>query len=187
LISFVFQDLRGSDIFYLSSIPYLGIKGLDEIANQISRKSIHVIIYGILTLLIWYSFPKLDIHLPMKIFVCAVLSILFAISDEFHQYFIPGRCCNAEGVFFDLIGIAAVIAWLGIKDRGRKSDVGKGQKSRQKDGGQAEVGGQMSEGQEQETAAYAQLRRGREDGKGQRSRQKDGGQAEVGDQKSEGQ
>ena len=102
-------------IFYVSSIPYLGIKGLDEIANQISRKSIHVIIYGILTLLIWYSFPKLDIHLPMKILLCTVLSILFAISDEFHQYFIPGRCCNAEGVFFDLIGIAAVIAWLGIK------------------------------------------------------------------------
>jgi len=29
-------------IFYLSSIPYLGIKGLGEIENQISRKFIHV-------------------------------------------------------------------------------------------------------------------------------------------------
>ena len=106
-------------IFYLSSIPYLGIKGLDEIENQISRKSIHVIIYGILTLLIWYSFPKLDIHLPMKIFLCTVLSILCAVSDEFHQYFIPGRCCDATGLFFNFIGIVAVIAWLGIK---RSSD-----------------------------------------------------------------
>ena len=102
-------------IFYVSSIPYLGIKGLDEIANQISRKSIHVIIYGILTLLIWYSFPKLDIHLPMKILLCTVLSILFAISDEFHQYFIPGRSCDVKGLLFNFIGIAAVIAWLGIK------------------------------------------------------------------------
>jgi len=102
-------------IFYLSSIPYLGIKGLDEIANQISRKSIHVIIYGILALLIWHSFPMLDKNLSKKIVLCGFLAILFAVSDEIHHGFVPGRSGNAKGVLFDFIGIAVVITWLGIK------------------------------------------------------------------------
>ena len=110
-------------IFCLSSIPHLGIEGLGEIENQISRKSVHVIIYGILTFLIWHSFPKLDKNLFKKIVLCGVLSILFAVSDEIHQGFVPGRSGNARGVFFDFIGITTVIAWLGIRRLRRFSQI----------------------------------------------------------------
>jgi VanZ family protein len=102
-------------IFCLSSIPHLGIEGLGEIENQVSRKSIHIIVYGILALLMWHSFPGLDNNLFKKLVLCGFLAILFAISDEIRQGFIPGRSGNARGVFFDSIGIAVAIAWLGIR------------------------------------------------------------------------
>ena len=101
-------------IFCLSSIPSLGF-GLGGIQEQISRKSIHVIVYGILTLLIWFSLPGLDKHLFKKIVLCGFLAILFAVSDEIHQGFVPGRSGNAKGVLFDTIGV--VVALILIRFR----------------------------------------------------------------------
>ena len=103
-------------IFYLSSIPHLNIHGLGDIGNQVSRKSIHVIIYGILLFLIWHSFPGLDKKLFKKVVLCGFLAALFAISDEFHQAFVPGRCGNARGFLFDFIGIATMATWLSIRN-----------------------------------------------------------------------
>ena len=102
-------------IFCLSSIPSLGF-GLGGIQEQISRKSIHVIVYGILTLLIWHSFPKLDKELSKKIALCGFLAILFAIGDEIHQGFVPGRSGNARGVIFDSIGVVLTLVWLGFRN-----------------------------------------------------------------------
>ena len=101
-------------IFYLSSIPHLSF-GLEGSQEQFSRKLVHVIIFGILTFLMWFSIPKLDENLTWKILLCAFLSISYAITDEIHQLFVPGRCGNAKGVLFDLIGIASVLILLGIR------------------------------------------------------------------------
>lgn len=101
-------------IFYLSSIPHLGhgAEAHEWFKFNYFRESAHIIIYGILTFLMWYSIPKLDKNLSKKIVLCGFLAILFAISDEIHQRFVPGRCGNAEGVLFDFIGIAVVITWI---------------------------------------------------------------------------
>ena len=113
---FVLLVLWMTFIFYLSGIPSLGI-GLEGHANQVSRKSIHVILYGILTLLMWFSIPKFDVSLTKKILLCAFLTIFYAIIDEIHQSFVPGRSGNAKGALFDLIGIIAVLIWLGLRQR----------------------------------------------------------------------
>ena len=126
-------------IFYLSSIPHLAF-GLEEHQEQFFRKSIHILLYGILTFLMWFSFPKLDESLftkvrrfrrftqnkGQKIIVCGILATLYAVSDEIHQAFVPGRCGNVKGVLFDLIGIGAVLIWLGmrVRSRGRRTEVG---------------------------------------------------------------
>lgn len=98
-------------IFYLSSIPSLGF-GLEKTQEQVIRKSIHVIIFGILTFLMWVSISNLDKNLPKKIFLCAFLSTLFAITDEIHQAFVLGRCGNPKGVLFDVIGIVAALVCI---------------------------------------------------------------------------
>ena len=34
-----------------------------------------------------------------------VLGIVYATSDEIHQYFVPGRACMIEDVFIDTLGV----------------------------------------------------------------------------------
>ncbi|MEA3359252.1 MAG: VanZ family protein [Thermodesulfobacteriota bacterium] len=98
-------------MFYLSGIPHAGL-GLEGYEEQILRKSIHVIMYGILTFVLWFSLPKLDDRLFTKMLLCASIPILYAVSDELHQSLVPGRCGNIRGILFDLIGIILVLLWL---------------------------------------------------------------------------
>ena len=61
--------------------------------QQLIRKSAHLIIYlalGFLSCNMFYSFKI--IMIKSGIFA-AVLSVAYAISDEIHQHFIPGRAC----------------------------------------------------------------------------------------------
>ena len=109
-------------IFCLSSIPSLGF-GFGGIQEQVYRKSVHVIIYGILTLLIWASLPGFDKHLFKKIVLCGFLAIIFAVSDEIHQGFVPGRIGNAKGVLADFVGIGAVLTYLSIRRLRRFSQI----------------------------------------------------------------
>lgn len=54
-----------------------------------------------------------DVKNPMKASAIAfVLSVLFSISDEFHQSFVPGRTPTGKDILFDILGMG--IAWLSI-------------------------------------------------------------------------
>ena len=101
-------------IFGLSSIPYLGCS-IGGIQEQVLKKSYHVIIFGILTLLIWFSLPGLDEHLLKKFALCGFLALILAISDEIHQRFVPGHRGNVIGVLADVVGIGTVLAYLWIR------------------------------------------------------------------------
>ena len=109
-------------IFCLSSIPSLGF-GFEGVQEQISRKSIHVIVYGILTLLIWFSLSGLDKNTFKKIVVCGFLALIFAVSDEIHQGFVPGRAGGIKGVLADVVGIVVVIIYLSIRRYRRFSEI----------------------------------------------------------------
>ncbi|GAB4532846.1 MAG: hypothetical protein Fur0018_21730 [Anaerolineales bacterium] len=39
------------------------------------------------------------------------LSVLYALSDEFHQYFVPGRASDWQDVLVDALG-AALVVWV---------------------------------------------------------------------------
>jgi VanZ family protein len=71
----------------------------------IIRKSAHFSIYALLGVLC--SLP-LSIYLRGKSLAVLALCIawLYAISDEIHQYFVPGRSCEIRDVFIDWCGAA---------------------------------------------------------------------------------
>jgi len=48
-----------------------------------------------------------------------LISVLYGISDEFHQFFVPGRHCSFSDVFIDTLGIffASIIYFISIKFR----------------------------------------------------------------------
>lgn len=92
-----------------------------ELSEFTIRKLAHSLIYLILgALIIWSLLPlhrKEDPHrrrrLSLLILISLSTSILYAISDEFHQTFIPGRSGEVGDVLLDstsaLIGIYLVV------------------------------------------------------------------------------
>src|SRR5215203_2175386 len=83
------------------------------------RKSAHAAEYAILAWLIWRAFrrPTRGDRRPWSWTLAAgvlVLLILYAISDEWHQSFVPNRTGSATDVCIDTAGglIGLVLVWL---------------------------------------------------------------------------
>lgn len=81
------------------------------------RKAAHIIEFCILGAL-WYGFFYLSPNGRFKPTTAAFLvSLTYAVSDEVHQYFVPGRAARWYDVCFDtlgiILGILTVILILG--------------------------------------------------------------------------
>jgi len=91
-------------IFYLSSIPNLttGWGTWDFILRKIA----HMAEYFILVFLLYRAF-KGSFNLPAFYLTIwpLVISFLYAVSDEFHQSFVPTRDPSLKDVFIDSVGI----------------------------------------------------------------------------------
>ena len=97
-------------IFLASSEPTSDSSRFD-LTEKIIRKSGHVIGYFLLTLSYYYTFGGK----PNKRWVSWFLALLYAITDEFHQSFVPGRDPSIWDVLiFDNFG-ALLGSWLGVK------------------------------------------------------------------------
>jgi VanZ family protein len=90
-------------IFGLSGIPKLD-SGLE--LDYILRKMAHVTEYAILTCLLWRALKGYNLAPVYLVAYPALISLLYAVSDEFHQSFVPGRQGSASDVVIDSIGIA---------------------------------------------------------------------------------
>lgn len=83
----------------------------------IARKSAHFIAYmvlGIILILLLLQFSNIN----KKPQIALALCVVYAISDEFHQFFVPGRACQLRDVIIDslgsLTGIVLVLLCLRI-------------------------------------------------------------------------
>jgi VanZ family protein len=80
--------------------------------NHIIRKLAHFTEYAILTALGYWGWLKGMGRSPhTALHITLLISILFAISDEFHQRFVPGRTSLVTDVFVDCFG-ATVAAFV---------------------------------------------------------------------------
>jgi VanZ family protein len=100
-------------IFVVSSIP--GNK-LPKFAHLINDKVIHVSIFFLLGILVYRALePKVRPEgfdwRRLAIAISAV--ILYGLSDEFHQGFVPGRTVDVLDALADSLGgvLSAVIIW----------------------------------------------------------------------------
>lgn len=90
-------------IFFLSSIPHLRF----TLAwwDYPLRKFGHFMLYGILARLIARAFTGSTFWPWKKIFAWSLaLTICYAISDEYHQSFVPGRVAAVHDVVLDSAG-----------------------------------------------------------------------------------
>jgi len=74
--------------------------------------------YAVLFLLWWRALNKPLRFLP-SLALAWVLTVLYAMSDEFHQTFVPGRNGNALDVLIDAsaAALAALALWLARRSR----------------------------------------------------------------------
>jgi len=102
-------------IFWLSAQPSSELPVFDW-ADRIVKKGGHMAGYGLLGLLYWRA---LDFR-QHKRWMAWFLAVLYAVTDELHQSFVPGRHPSLwDVVIFDNFG-AMISLWLAAHSRKRK-------------------------------------------------------------------
>jgi len=98
-------------IFFLSSRSVL-VNIDNEAGEKLFYKTAHMLAFALLAWLWWRAItPRRTAGWP--VFVAALgLTVLYGISDEIHQYFVPGRHARLADVLFDTGGALAMILLL---------------------------------------------------------------------------
>jgi VanZ family protein len=101
-------------IFYLSSQPTL--PSLSESwLDLLLKKGGHFAVFGVLALL-WWRITSRTPWKAWRVWVCAfALTLVYAISDESHQAFVPGRHPSLVDLTIDMGGAVValgVLAWV---------------------------------------------------------------------------
>lgn len=114
LTIFMFSNQKGNESGELSD------KTLDVISSQIDiiedskyiinwgiliRKIAHIFEYFVLSCFVFIFLFTFDRNEYFLLAISIVFSLLYAISDEIHQLFVPGRAGLFTDVLIDLIGI----------------------------------------------------------------------------------
>lgn len=102
-LKFVPALLWMSLIFYLSSRSTAGV-GYTGFERFLLFKTLHIIEYAILAILIYYPIRRYNTTI--------IYSYLYAVTDEIHQNFTPGRGPKLTDTLFDLIGILVGIYFV---------------------------------------------------------------------------
>ncbi len=73
------------------------------------RKSAHAVIYFILGVLLTLAFADMNNKRRHPYLKALLIGVIYAISDELHQIFIPGRGPSIKDIVLDSAGILAAV------------------------------------------------------------------------------
>ncbi|MBE7013378.1 MAG: VanZ family protein [Ruminococcaceae bacterium] len=90
-------------------------------ANHYVRKTAHFMIFAVLGLLVNNLLLSYGNERVKSCFFAVLICFLYAVSDEVHQYFVPGRACRLKDVIIDTCGASAAVclAYLTYRIRRR--------------------------------------------------------------------
>ncbi len=99
-------------IFYFSSKQNISVSDSTSV-DFAFFKSIHIVEYAVLTFLFFRAYALTFTRWNGRkiVIFAAISSLLYALSDEIHQTFIPTRTGQLRDVFIDLIGISIVVMY----------------------------------------------------------------------------
>lgn len=112
LIAYTAPAVWAGFIYLLSSqesLPNLSISFYDFIF----KKSAHMFVYAVLYILLFRAY-RITNHqkINSKNYLIPILiSLVYALSDEFHQSFIPNRHPSLRDTGYDLLGISTVLLY----------------------------------------------------------------------------
>lgn len=108
---------------------------ITDILSFIVRKTAHFSEYFVLGVLSFWAVDTLNERKEfVKALTAFVFCVIYSASDEFHQYFVPGRACRFVDVLIDLSGsLTAIILLAFILYKIRNTRDKSGGKMRKKD------------------------------------------------------
>jgi VanZ family protein len=89
--------------------------------NLIVRKITHVFIFGILAILMYKSLVAFNYSYILS----WVITVLYAVTDEWHQSFMPGRVAAYKDVLFDSLGAFIALLLIYVIAKKKKYTVSK--------------------------------------------------------------
>jgi VanZ family protein len=111
-------------IITVSTIPSIPTLKIQTATREIRLDYLmHFCEYGLLAFLTYLTFAGSSFRISFKkYFWITICLIIFAVFDEFHQKFIPGRSYNIHDILSNITGILAglvfcVVVFRGIANR----------------------------------------------------------------------
>jgi VanZ family protein len=97
-------------IFISSSISdFSAITGGEEKRSDLVSSLVHIVMYAILTYLLVFAFISSGFKYKKAIGYGFIIAVLYGITDEFHQYFVPGREVHVSDWLLDVVGAFIVV------------------------------------------------------------------------------
>lgn len=117
------SETSGNIIAAVLKIFYPGFEELaasarEELVSALqfaARKTAHFSVYAVLGVFSFLSFISYRwLKFSLRVFISAAVCLLYAVSDEVHQLFVPGRSCELRDVLIDFSGalLAVIITAL---------------------------------------------------------------------------
>ncbi|SES91481.1 VanZ like family protein [Oceanobacillus limi] len=132
LLIFCFSHQAGSDSSNVSQgVTEIFLKTLQLINPNVDieiedltffiRKGAHFTVYFVLGFLVMNALRRSSVESRKAMALAFAISVLYAISDETHQLFIPGRSGEIRDVGIDSTGaIVGILAYLTVQHRWRR-------------------------------------------------------------------
>ncbi len=90
---------------------------MDQSSDFILKKLAHFSEYFILNFLISRALIKTtNLSLKKSLVLAFVVSVLYAVSDEYHQSFVPGREPRIRDIIIDSFGALTASSYLGYRN-----------------------------------------------------------------------
>ncbi len=97
------------------TLPKEKQQDITNVTTIIVRKTAHFLEYFVLGVfsfftVVAYTKQKLKWRFAIAVAFC----VIYSISDELHQYFVPGRACRMFDVFIDSMGSVVAVLLLAV-------------------------------------------------------------------------
>ena len=100
-LSFTERLLAGALSFLHLTIPAPGF----EVLHHFVRKAAHLAEYAVLAVLLCTSSKEPPVHWrPRRVLGCFLIIVVYSLTDEYHQSFVPGRHPSSTDCGIDSIG-----------------------------------------------------------------------------------
>lgn len=105
-------------IFFISHQPT--VPSVPGLASSVTSVVGHFTVYFVLAILLWWGLGIFDIPASQRTAIAFTGAVLYGVSDEWHQSFVPGRTPDIMDVLTDAIGAAVGLVLIHQLARSRR-------------------------------------------------------------------